>query len=683
LASDVYHSAAHEPASPGLGWIRVSEHPELLRKRLGVEWTDQQIEDYLQPMHSDFRAEIYLPDPCVYGPDVLPVIAIKGSNGLIAVPDGKGGISYRESALEDWIDNGRQGIGLESNHADRAMTLASDFQRDYHRPFESVGHSKGGVGCSAAATLTGTRGYVFNSAGLHPNTVQRYAAQNHMKVAGDNGLIHSYYVEGEVLRDTQQGIHDMGWLTRLQVGATARQLAELGQMKDVRALAQNELAKALPYDPKMQADALQFVDYLGSHSGAELLKGVPLAAGEQQIKLTARSRDAQGQWVDRPAAPSLTQVGDEASPLMQVISGGLLGATLGRHAGDSVALGGQIAGDDIQWAGRSAQQGVEIFGYVLNEQVQGPGRLVAGAMHYGGAAAADMRMVYGQAEFLVEEGKGRVAQWSHAMSDAIQRAESHLPFLQGLKQVAEDDDRATVAYVDRRHEAATQALRDAGQDAGAIRGLADTQAEAMRKAAAATGQAVQRSAEHVGRAIGEGSREAGAAVRNIAGYAPEAGAAAGAAFGAFGVAAGEVAIDPIGVAVKTRYVADNAAAAASEAVSRHGVEGVILPSLDARTREMEIRAIEQLHTREATASRETTKSENLLGATVQRMLKSAQEGDWDAFRTDLRALADMQAGKDLRAAAVADADRQQAALQTTVQETPPSLDTGGFRRSLH
>ena len=39
LADDVYLSAAHEPASPGLGWIRVSEHPELLKQYLGVNWS--------------------------------------------------------------------------------------------------------------------------------------------------------------------------------------------------------------------------------------------------------------------------------------------------------------------------------------------------------------------------------------------------------------------------------------------------------------------------------------------------------------------------------------------------------------------------------------------------------------------------------------------------------------------
>ncbi|ODT90004.1 MAG: hypothetical protein ABS82_17345 [Rhodanobacter sp. SCN 67-45] len=209
LADDVYLSAAHEPASPGLGWIRVSEHPELLKQWLGVNWSEKKIQDYLQPLHSDFRAEIYLPDPRVYGPDVKPVIVIKGSNGLVAVLDGKGGIILRESALEDWIENGRQGIGLESDHADRAMTLMTDFHYSFKRPFECAGHSKGAASASAGAELTGMTAYIYNGAGLHPNTVQRYAQQHHLPVLGTDQIIHSYYVHGEMLHDAQTGIHDM------------------------------------------------------------------------------------------------------------------------------------------------------------------------------------------------------------------------------------------------------------------------------------------------------------------------------------------------------------------------------------------------------------------------------------------------------------------------------------------
>src|SRR5688500_10998127 len=58
LADDVYRSAAHEPPLQ-FGWRRASEHPELLRQA-GVDWSDQQIREYLQPNDSNFRAEIYL-----------------------------------------------------------------------------------------------------------------------------------------------------------------------------------------------------------------------------------------------------------------------------------------------------------------------------------------------------------------------------------------------------------------------------------------------------------------------------------------------------------------------------------------------------------------------------------------------------------------------------------------------
>ena len=362
LAGDVYASAAHQPASPGLGWLRASEHPELVREWLGVNWTDRQIEDYLQPLDSDFRAEIYIPDPRVYGPDARPVIVDKGSNGLIAVPDGHGGTTYRQSALEDWIENARQGIGLESDHADRAMTLASDFQRDFHGTFELAGHSKGAADAGACYKLTGMPAYIFNGAGTHPNTVQRYADQHNLPILGSDDLVSSYYVKGEMLHDAQQGVHDMGSLTRFQLGLAAQQLAELGSLTDVHRLAKEQLAKALPYDPRMQHDALQLIDYLGEHSGPQLLKQMPLAMGERQTELPARMRDGHGDLVDRPQHPSLSTLGADSGPLMNVVSGALIGGVVGKRGGEVVATGGEFVDRGMRWSGAEANREVRVVG---------------------------------------------------------------------------------------------------------------------------------------------------------------------------------------------------------------------------------------------------------------------------------------------------------------------------------
>lgn len=682
LADDVYLSAAHEPASPGLGWIRVSEHPELLKQYLGVNWSTQQIQDYLQPLHSDFRAEIYLPDPRVYGPDVKPVIVIKGSNGLVAVPDGKGGIILRESALEDWIENGRQGIGLESDHADRAMTLMTDFQYSFKRPFECAGHSKGGADASAAAEVTGVQAYTFNSAGLHPNTAHRYVEQHGGTLYGTSS-IHSYYVHGEMLHDAQSGVHDMDAVTRAQLGLAARQLGELGQLDGMQDLLRARLAQALPYDRKMQGDAMELVAYLGSHSGAKILAGVPLAAGAHSIELPAKMRDARGQLVDRPAQPSLGELGADAGPLMNVVSGALAGGAGGKHVGGAIAAGGRGIEHSARYAGDQVQRGMQVVGYVLNEGVQGHGRLVAGAMHYGAAAVADLRVVHGEVRASVERGLGTLAQLSADLDGAVLRAGSHVPGLQGLRQVADNEARLAAARAGHHQAQAAREWREAQRDAHAIRRFADAGAERVRHAWSVAGQTLEREARQDGARIGEGYRAYGASVRRATEHAPEAGAAVGAVAGAGAVAAGELLTHPAGTVRQSSHVAQHGEATVAEAVNRHSMKDTVLPSLDADIRRQEHAGMALLHTlqRPATSARMPATVGQDPSAFVQGMLDSAQSGNWDAFRQGTRTLASLPAGQALHAEAMLAVDRQQQAVawqalapqQTEPQAAAPAM----------
>ena len=673
LAKDVYRSAAHTTSPPGLGWIRASEHPELVRERLGVHWSNQQIHEYLQPDNSDFRAEIYLPDPSVYGPDVKPVIATKGSNGPVAIPNGEGGFTQRPSALEDWVENARQGMGLESDHADRAMTLATDFQRDFHKPFENVGHSKGAVGASASAELTGMPAYIFNGAGLHPNTVSRYAEQHHLKVYNVAQSIHSYHVKGEFLTDSQVGIHGMDAITRAQLGTAAQQLSELSQLTDVRALARGHLAQALPYDPKMQKDALGLVDYLSSHSGSEALKGVPLSAGVRQIELPAMMRDAHGQLASRPAQPSLGQIGADAGPLMHVVSGALAGGIAGKRAGDLVAFGGRGVEQGAQWVGANAQKGLQIYGYVVNEGVQGGGRLAAASIHFGGAAVADMRLVQGHAEALLDRGKAAAAQWDNAVKGAVWRAESHLPFLGGLRDMADRHDRTTATYVGATQAQAATSIGDAHRDASTIRHVAHRGAEVVVHTANAAGQGFEHGARSAGSVVNDGYRAAGAGVRSVTDRVPEAGAVLGGAAGLGSTATLEYATGAPWNIMQTGNVLTYGKQATLEAAERHGQQEVMIPSLDARTRQMEGKAIELMQRLEKSPPEHhagpVTPGENP-GAFLQKMLDSAKSGDWAAFRNDTQTLANMQPGRDMHTHAVAAVDMQQqhAAHQQTMQQ---------------
>ena len=611
----------------------------------------------------------------MYGPNTPPVIVDKGSNGLIAVPDGHGGTRYRESALEDWIENARQGIGLESDHANRAMTLASDFQRDFHKPFELAGHSKGAADAAACSKLTGMPGYIFNGAGTHPNTVQRYADQHHLPILGSDDLVSSYFVKGEILHDTQQGVHDMDTVTRLQVGLAAQQLAELGSLTDVHMLAKEQLAKALPYDPRMQHDALQLIDYLGVHSGPQLLKQMPLPIGEHQTELPARMRNSHGDLVDRPQHPSLGALGTEAGPLMNVVSGALAGGVVGKRGGAVVATGGEFVDRGIRWGGAEANRNIRIVGYVLNDQVQGHGRLVAGTMHYGGAAAADMRLAYGQAESLADRSLGKLAQWSNAVSGAIDRAESHLPFMGGLRQTADANDRAAAIYVGHQGAEAAQHQRDAHDDARAIRQLADAGAAQVTRSSITAGNTLQRGAEVLGKTINDRAHAAGSSVRAVTDRVPEATALIGMAAGTVVVATGELAAAPLETLSHAEYVRRHGASAVAEAIDRHGVQDFVLPSLDGRTRDMEGSAMELMREQRARTPAQAQRGVDPKqdpDAFVQRMLDSAAAGNWGAFRIDTQTLAAMAPGTELRAQARAQVDQQHQAAQQQASQIAPA-----------
>ena len=504
--------------------------------------------------------------------------------------------------------------------------------------------------------------YTFNSAGLHPNTAHRYVEQHGGTLYGTSS-IHSYYVHGEMLHDAQSGVHDMDAVTRAQLGLAARQLGELGQLDGMQDLLRARLAQALPYDRKMQDDAMELVAYLSSHSGAKILAGVPLAAGAHPIELPPKMRDAQGQLVDRPAQPSLGELGADAGPLMNVVSGALAGGAGGKRVGDAIAAGGRGIEHSAQRTGDHVQRGMQVFGYVLNEGVQGHGRLVAGAMHYGAAAVADLRVVHGEVRASVERGLGTLAQLSADLDGAVLRAGSHVPGLQGLRQVADNEARLAAARAGHHQAQADREWHEAQRDAGAIRRFADVGADRVRHASSVAGQTLEREARQGGARIGDGYRAYGASVRRATEHAPEAGAAVGAVAGAGAVAAGELLTHPAGTVRQSSHVAQHGEATVAEAVNRHSMKDTVLPSLDADIRRQEHAGMALLHTlqRPATSARMPATVGQDPSAFVQGMLDSAQSGNWDAFRQGTRTLASLPAGQALHAEAMLAVDRQQQA----------------------
>ena len=150
---------------------------------------------------------------------------------------------------KDIIADLRQGVGLRDAQYDRAMNLANAVTEKVGiRSVETTGHSLGGGLASAATAVTGTKGYTFNAAGLHVNTVKRPPYQVSRAAMHEQGaLIDAYRSTSDPLNNAQKA----SLLTRGVV-----------------------LPKALGV-PYLMAPARQW-----QHQWKELVKGNPLTAAK-------------------------------------------------------------------------------------------------------------------------------------------------------------------------------------------------------------------------------------------------------------------------------------------------------------------------------------------------------------------------------------------------------------------
>ena len=92
------------------------------------------------------------------------VIAFAGTNPL---------------SLRDWLTNLKQGFGFETKQYQNVKAIANIIKKQIDSgllnpdDISFVGHSLGGGEASYGATITHTKAYIFNAAGLHENTLMR------------------------------------------------------------------------------------------------------------------------------------------------------------------------------------------------------------------------------------------------------------------------------------------------------------------------------------------------------------------------------------------------------------------------------------------------------------------------------------------------------------------------------
>ena len=106
----------------------------------------------------------------------------------------------------DILSDLRQGVGLKDEQYNQAMRLAKSVVKKVGKNVvETTGHSLGGGLASAATVVTGTKGYTFNAAGLHVNTIKRPPYEVSRSVMKEQGaLIDAYRSTADPLNNAQK-----------------------------------------------------------------------------------------------------------------------------------------------------------------------------------------------------------------------------------------------------------------------------------------------------------------------------------------------------------------------------------------------------------------------------------------------------------------------------------------------
>jgi len=583
LSDDVYEAAdGKKAATPApVGYTRGSADPAALRAA-GINWSDAQIAEYLQPDKSGFRAEIYLPDKAILGPGAKPVLTFKGTDS---------------DQNEDWLNNARQGAGMQSDYYDRAMRVAlalNDSLGGDNKRFEITGHSLGGGLASAAAAVTGAHTTTFNSAGLHVDTVPRYM---HNKPSFDtNKTVVAYQVSGEVLTGVQTGVANMNALRRAQTGFLAETAAELSRLpgfkdevtKQIQAhvlvpakdATAEERASIQMRASKLTGDAKGLIDYLASHSGKQIVDKTPLAAGIVEPTLSAKVRNAKGELVDSPRALTLGNVGELATPIADALTITLAGARAGKFVGDGVALGGRGVGYGLDKTGNTYQALSHLQGKVGEQVVLAGGLIIGGATRGSGSVLATGREALGNLEAAGNRTKGWLMEGVfNASGDWLQEKRAD-----GLAKWAKEvGQRFGHDYENK----AQQATAQANADAKGIRHGANNLASAAENSAAVVGKSTRIIHEKVGDGVNAGFDATGQYVRNTTKGAPTVGAVIGATTAGGTVLASKLlAPSPLEI-YKTYQLQKYGSQAFSEATNRHLMTETVRPSLDFKIQERE------------------------------------------------------------------------------------------------
>ena len=608
ICDDSYDAAAGI-SRPMVGWKRGSEDPSLLRQHFPDANLDrEQWLELLRPEDSGFRAEVYFPNPDVLGPGFKPVVVFKGSGGEVMQSDG----TRRDTTAEDFLGNNfPQSIGLRTDYYDRAMRLGVALNRT-GADFEFSGHSLAGGESSAASAVTGKRATTFNAAGLHPDTVARFARENgNLPVYDTGSTVTAWQVRGDVLNDGVQGdLANLGSADRRRLAGILSDTAALvREVPQARGQLEQLLTAGIPESSHPAIHA--FLDRLAQGNAAELLERMPQAAGQRRPPLVAMSGEGQA-LVPREDAASVADLHRLATPMLTVLATTARSARVGHGAGEMVEAGGAAVRGGLDWTGARASQAWTQAGNFAGQGYEVVGVRIDQGLRAGGELAGQWREFRADAEASVRRAGGALEANANALgADAargISWVASRLPWELGRDAQTRAADaagmfegRAAQAQA-RAEEAATNALARGRADAGAYRVVAAAAGSALADDLSRQGTTVRLALHGGGDAVEDGCRDTGRRLDDVIRRAPAAGATMGATTGFLVGTVGShfphLADGGRGVR-STVHLAREAGPALHEAVERHGMASAVLPSLDSEIarREQAARAFLDTHAR--------------------------------------------------------------------------------------
>ncbi|PBJ84272.1 hypothetical protein CMZ84_07540 [Lysobacteraceae bacterium NML93-0399] len=185
-------SPEYQQALQDAGWTALTPHAD------GVSLADAHGNRIpIDPMllsddRSGFHAEIYQHEDGGY------VVAYRGSE-----------VGGKPSEYMDWVNNGQQGLGMDSAQYSSAIELAKRAEQVFGDGNVALtGHSLGGGLASAASLATGASAVTFNASGLSNATLESLGFNPNAvrDSVADSGQVRRYAVNGDQLTGAQEDI---------------------------------------------------------------------------------------------------------------------------------------------------------------------------------------------------------------------------------------------------------------------------------------------------------------------------------------------------------------------------------------------------------------------------------------------------------------------------------------------